>query len=201
MTDLFNPDRAALLDKWPSMLKTCRAISPWTSDAELAWLTEAASTRQTVGEVGSYKGKTAKALAWRCPGKVYCVDCFVDETFADCRSNLDEELRHEEVILFPLESAAGAATLRDQGIAFDLFFIDGAHDTPSVIRDIGLWLPLMKPGAILCGHDCFPQSGNGTGPNDVCQALMAALPDYTLVMDSIWAWQVPAPCSQPLLTP
>lgn len=35
----------------------------------------------------------------------------------------------------------------------DLAFIDGRHDADSVCADINLVLPLLAPGATLCGHD------------------------------------------------
>jgi hypothetical protein len=35
----------------------------------------------------------------------------------------------------------------------DFVFIDGAHDYSSVVNDIISWLPKVKPGGILAGHD------------------------------------------------
>lgn len=36
---------------------------------------------------------------------------------------------------------------------FDFVFIDATHDEESVIDDNTLWLPKVKPGGYLCGHD------------------------------------------------
>lgn len=37
--------------------------------------------------------------------------------------------------------------------SLDFVFIDGAHDYTSVVEDINLWLPKVKNGGILGGHD------------------------------------------------
>lgn len=36
---------------------------------------------------------------------------------------------------------------------FDFIYIDGAHDYDSVLRDIQTFLPKLKPGGIIAGHD------------------------------------------------
>jgi predicted O-methyltransferase YrrM len=36
---------------------------------------------------------------------------------------------------------------------FDLVFIDGSHDAPSVRRDIELSLAVLQPGGLLAFHD------------------------------------------------
>ncbi len=40
-----------------------------------------------------------------------------------------------------------------EGRPFDVFFIDADHRYEYIKRDIGLWLPKVKKGGILCGHD------------------------------------------------
>ena len=37
---------------------------------------------------------------------------------------------------------------------FDFVFIDGDHRYESVRRDIQAWLPKVRPGGIMGGHDC-----------------------------------------------
>jgi hypothetical protein len=38
----------------------------------------------------------------------------------------------------------------------DLFFLDGRHQNPEDIDAINYFLPLIKKGGILCGHDYYP---------------------------------------------
>ena len=43
---------------------------------------------------------------------------------------------------------------------FDLVFIDACHDYRDVREDIDAWLPKVRPGGILAGHDwSLPQTG------------------------------------------
>lgn len=45
-----------------------------------------------------------------------------------------------------------AVKLFDDG-EFDFVFIDAAHDEESAEEDGTIWLPKVKPGGIICGHD------------------------------------------------
>lgn len=191
--DPLHPSRTALLNKW-SKVRQFDHISPWTTHSELAWLAEMASRCDFVGEVGSYKGKSAKSLALglersSSPVKAcYCIDRFQDGTQPDFERNLYEEMRLGLVQLFPIESGLGASALQGMGVQFDLFFIDADHLKADVIRDINLWTPLVKPGGMLCGHDCFPDDPN----NGIHQALLETFPEYHLIIDSIWGVRVPS---------
>lgn len=49
------------------------------------------------------------------------------------------------------ESVTAAATYDNNSI--DFVFIDAAHDYDSVVADIAAWLPKVKPGGIIAGHD------------------------------------------------
>lgn len=75
------------------------------------------------------------------------------------------------------------------GIRADAVFIDAAHDLESVRADIAHWLPYVKPGGILAGHDMQP---NYPG---VVQAVAEAFGDAELgpgAWTSVWIHRVPA---------
>ena len=38
-------------------------------------------------------------------------------------------------------------------VLFDAVFLDGAHTDEDITQEIGFYLPLIKPGGLLCGHD------------------------------------------------
>jgi len=48
-------------------------------------------------------------------------------------------------------SVEAAATYADASL--DLVYIDGAHDTASVLADCAAWWPKVKPGGVMAGHD------------------------------------------------
>ncbi len=48
-------------------------------------------------------------------------------------------------------SADAAKLIGDKSL--DFCFIDAQHDYDSVINDISLWLPKVRNGGLLCGHD------------------------------------------------
>lgn len=52
---------------------------------------------------------------------------------------------------FQMLSTEAAANFLDGSV--DFVFIDGAHDFDSVTADIKAWLPKLKPGGHIAGHD------------------------------------------------
>jgi hypothetical protein len=43
----------------------------------------------------------------------------------------------------------------------DFVYLDARHDYASVVEDIGLWYPKVKPGGVLSGHDYMEQEKIG----------------------------------------
>jgi predicted O-methyltransferase YrrM len=52
-----------------------------------------------------------------------------------------------------ISASEDAARLIADG-SFDLVFVDADHGYDAVKRDIAAWLPKVRRGGILCGHDC-----------------------------------------------
>jgi hypothetical protein len=193
--NLTEPNLSQLLSIWKPMLDHCTKISEWTEPVEIAWLAEAAKQHTFIAEVGSYKGKSAKAMAWECPGKIICVDSFHDpiretgengnEVKATFEQNLKYELETGKVTLVQLTSTAGAQFCKTTyGPApFDMIFLDASHDKENVRKDLEAWLPLLKPGGLFCGHDYQHAQGG------VKAAIQELKLETQIVCGSIWIKQ------------
>lgn len=59
--------------------------------------------------------------------------------------------------LVRLTSVKAAEYHGDQNCDFDFVYIDAAHDEASVTQDIEAWMPLIRPGGIIAGHDYCEQ--------------------------------------------
>jgi hypothetical protein len=51
-----------------------------------------------------------------------------------------------------IDSSTNAAAMFSYNIV-DFLFLDASHDYESVKKDIEAWLPKMKPGSVMAGHD------------------------------------------------
>jgi hypothetical protein len=75
---------------------------------------------------------------------------------------------------------------------FDLVFIDGDHSYDAVIANIKAWIPKVRDGGILCGHDYVATSRRRIGWYDVIHAVDDFLGDKKSILDdTVWAVEVP----------
>lgn len=86
------------------------------------------------------------------------VDAFIDDLVSR-GTTIAEELRRnvaacglsQYVNVRVMDSVEAARTYAEQSL--DFVFIDGCHCEESVLRDVQAWLPTVKPGGVLAGHD------------------------------------------------
>lgn len=131
-------------------------IEGWMDYSELIWLYLTAQKMDSVAEIGSYKGRSAHALASGCRGRVYLIDNFEGISLGVPResSDVERELRanmanFKNVEVIKLSSKEAASHFRDKSL--DMVFLDGSHDRQAVYEDIIAWYPKCKK--LLCGHD------------------------------------------------
>ena len=116
-------------------------------------------------EVGSWMGHSSCVLgqvAKDCGGKLYCIDHWKgspgvphhkrEGVFADFMFNINKFGVADCITPLVMDSASASKEFED-GVA-DLVFIDANHWYADVKQDIELWMPKIKKGGILCGHDC-----------------------------------------------
>ena len=91
--------------------------------------------------------------------------------------------RGEGLTLHALRAASHRAVQTFRDGWFDVVFIDAAHDYENVRQDIELWLPKVKPGGLLCGHDFFRDWPG------VIRAVNELLPQRK-IQEAIWMYRV-----------
>jgi predicted O-methyltransferase YrrM len=122
----------------------------------------------TIVEIGSWLGHSAIAMAHALYGRdaaarVYCVDHWKGSHGGtglvtdplDLYLRFWNNVREAEVTdrIVPIfERSDQAHTLFTQR-PIDLLFIDGDHSYDSVTSDLTHWVPLVRPGGIVCGDD------------------------------------------------
>lgn len=158
-------------------------ISGWMSVKELEWLAEQASKHNTIVEIGSFMGRSTRALGDNTPGIVYAIDDFVGPR----DMGLPEWFREHLFEMFSMYNQ----DLIDRGKVFpviadhreiklkvkpDMVFLDGSHEYEDVKYDIDRW----EGAKLICGHDF-------TNMHPVRQAVQEKFKDFKVVEGtSIW---------------
>lgn len=200
-TDFQQPPADAVVDP---AIEAARKVEGYMSEGELRWLAHQAKNAEVVIEVGSWKGRSTKAMAMATKGVIYAVDHWkgnsgddatgvearekgVDAIKAEFRKNLAAEIASGKVVIVDVDHAEAAPVLRSlmmDGPGADLVFIDGDHTKASVKRDIETFRPFVRPGGKLAGHDYTP-----TEPG-VMEAVAELLAEAEVPVDTIWCIDV-----------
>ncbi len=132
-------------------------IDGWMEQRELEFLNEQAKQMESIVEIGSWKGRSTKALLDGCPGTVTAIDHWkgsddirelaeTHDVYAEFMTNVGHYPNLRVIKKHSLEAAASL-----NGDRFDMVFIDASHDYHDVKADIRAWLPRAKK--IIAGHD------------------------------------------------
>jgi len=150
--------------------------------------------RMDIAEIGVFEGDASVIFAEHFR-MVYCVDPWDAENMnvqgADPEGTYQrffdrvKDIKNIKAIRSTSEATSvyfAYCTSRE----FDIVYIDAKHDRESVEEDIDLWLPLIKPGGFISGHDYGSKRWPG-----VLEAVNKKLnlPDKVFC-DSSWIVQV-----------
>ena len=103
-------------------------------------------------EVGAHKGRSAAYLLEQIAASGKAIDVEAIERDPAIFAELVENLRGARgLLLRNIASLDAAADFPDGSLAF--VFIDADHSYAAVCADISAWLPKVKPGGVLAGHD------------------------------------------------
>jgi hypothetical protein len=158
------------------------SIRGWMTGYELtvleAWASELPPYSSIV-EVGSFYGRSAYCFAASVhpTSKIYCFDRWFNDV-VDIRDNPDfgDEIREANGFpligminsldnflnnvkdlnnIIPKQVQSSSEINWELGKVIDLFFIDAAHHNPSDWEYITYWMPFVKSGGYICGHDYY----------------------------------------------
>lgn len=145
-------------------LDRARAIPGYMHEEELHWLARHAAERRRVIEVGSFKGRSTRAMADHCPGTVTAIDPWdggyvndngsqarwldTKSAWKEFRHNLQDHILSHRVIpmVMPFHEASPDLTA-------DMVFLDGDHRYEAVLADIDRALTYLETRGLICGHD------------------------------------------------
>lgn len=173
---------ARLRERYAVDIERARDIGGWMGDDELHHLASAAKRSRVFIEIGAWAGRSSRAIADNLPkdGVLYCADTWRDaDTGADddiylqFMANLSEHIASGKVRPIRMDSLTAATTSRAMNVTADCVFIDGAHDYATVKADIAAWLPLVKTGGVLCGHDYGVREGVTRAVDEILDAHVA----------------------------
>lgn len=134
------------------------SIPGWMSEHELQTLAKWAEGCETIIEIGSYLGRSAYALAAsESRAAVHCFDPWSNTPIENSApSSLAAFLENTKRVknITPHRMAALPDWPLERKV--DLVFLDAVHENPSDRDYIKFWLPRIKPGGYMSGHDWYP---------------------------------------------
>lgn len=155
---------------------------------------------RAVAELGVWKGRTFLHLACHCPHTlVYGIDAWAyhperagipgGETYAEWdMAGLERHVREaakpfqNRALIIKADTVLAARNFRPR--CLDLIFVDADHSAAGVERDLDAWVPKVRRGGFVTGHDIdWPT---------VRAVVAARFPDYHTGPDNVWWVRLPA---------
>ncbi len=155
-------------------IERAKTIEGWMADSELEWLGQQARKASVFIELGSWQGRSTRAIADNLPtgAVLYACDSWNgssgepdahatakqregDGAFMKFFENLYDHIMLGRVIPVRMESGNAAESLAKKGIKANVLFVDGDHSEAGFRRDVNLWQPLLKDDGLFCGHDYY----------------------------------------------
>jgi predicted O-methyltransferase YrrM len=157
----------------PGQFEHNLTIPGWFGPGDIKGLSLLARRVQngTIIELGSMHGRSAYCLSVSSPtSKIFCLDfwsgwkCVTEDKIE--RENTIEVFRSytsECGNVTPIQVFPNVAVVPQWEEPVDMVFIDTLHENPDDWEIIKFWLPKIKKGGIICGHDYYYP-----GNSDVC---------------------------------
>lgn len=153
-------------------IESAKKIDGWMTENELHWLAVQARLHSSILEIGSWHGRSTRALADNllAYGTVYALDTFNgskteieghasaklnggDDAFINFLTNNYDHILEGKIV--PLRGASEniLPVLWSKRFSADMIFIDGGHTYEEVKANIHEALSVIQNNGLLCGHD------------------------------------------------
>ena len=153
-------------------------------------------------EVGSWKGRSTSFLAVEIVNSnknvdFYCVDTWEGSVEHQGLNFLPQlydiflnNMRPVEGYYIPLKMTSFEASKKFEDGTLKFVFLDASHEYQDIKNDIKFWLPKIKPGGVLAGHDYYVD-GYDWFPG-VKKAVNEELINFK-TQENCWIYEVPIP--------
>lgn len=175
----FNLQKSALDPN--GVMNDCNGVSGFLPQQDIQFLFNVAARLPeggTLVEIGSWMGLSGITMAnalyalRNMDARIYCVDTWLgspehqdfdfikrDEMYNQFLSNLRGA--RADLLVRPVRAPSLEAATRFKDASIDTLFIDGDHSYEACLDDMLHWLPKVRPGGLVVGHDCYAEDGNG----------------------------------------
>jgi hypothetical protein len=151
---------------------------------------------ENAAEIGCFHGVSTEVLAMYCQS-LYAIDPWLEDDAA-CPDGLNSyesfsaRMRNYDNV-YTLRTKSPAVCEQFHFGLFDFVYLDGMHTYKEVVEDIQAWLPLVRSGGFLCGHDYVDYQDSWAAQwIQVKAAVDDTLgPPNKVYPDSSWLWRKP----------
>jgi predicted O-methyltransferase YrrM len=99
---------------------------------------------KSILEIGSHNGVSTEIFAITCES-VITIDILLSEKLQDVLT------RCPNITFYHEPSDSAHTKIPNESV--DLLYIDGDHETESAVKDIRNYVPKVRPGGVIAGHD------------------------------------------------
>lgn len=117
------------------------------------------TTKLNMVEVGCYAGESSLIFGYHF-NKIFCVDAWSSDLYKNkYREDMSEVEKAFDRRMDELDNFTKMKMISTDAAKFfgekslDFVYIDASHNYRNVVRDIDAWLPKIKPGGFIGGHD------------------------------------------------
>ncbi|MCT0229502.1 class I SAM-dependent methyltransferase [Synechococcus sp. CS-1324] len=146
---LIRPGSILEIGSWmgASAMAWCEAAIPLNADAKVycvdTWL----------GSVEHYLNNEGAWADGEWGFKRLAIEPYGPTFFDDFLWNVHANGYADQILPFRADSQSALSLFANQKLHFDVIYVDGAHDTYSVFKDVSNALKIVSPDGLICGDD------------------------------------------------